>query len=185
MVWVIGHFRKFRKVGREGRARGQICLPKPSATALLSGRRQQVGAPTVPSAFIARSVECGHWCNSCEIMSFMWNHVIHVKSSHSCEIMSFMWNHVIYEKSCNLWEIMSFMWKSCHSCKFLKNHVKSCQIMSIHVNSCNSCHLSLDFSGNSVKCWGGWGGVKYVFPGLRRQLRCQAEGKNSTWIYKL
>jgi hypothetical protein len=34
-------FWKFSKVGGEGKG-GQICLPKPSATALLSGRRQKV-----------------------------------------------------------------------------------------------------------------------------------------------
>jgi hypothetical protein len=63
----------------------------------------------------------------------------------------------------------------------------SCQFMwiyVIHVNLCNSyqfihvnsCCLSLDFSGNSVK-WGEGGRVKYVFPCLQRQLLCQAEGK--------
>jgi hypothetical protein len=58
--------------------------------------------------------------------------------------------------------------------------------MSIHVIHVNSCHVTLDFSGNSVKWavsrrvkWKGGreGGVKYVFLGLRRQLRCLAEGK--------
>jgi hypothetical protein len=43
--------------------------------------------------------------------------------------------------------------------------------------------VSFDFSGNSVKWEGGeGGGIKYVFLGLRRQLRCQAEGKNITKI---
>jgi hypothetical protein len=41
MSWVIGLFQKFTKVGREGGRGGQICLPRPSATALLSGRRQK------------------------------------------------------------------------------------------------------------------------------------------------
>jgi hypothetical protein len=75
-------------------------------------------------------------------MSFMWNHVIHVKSCHSCEIMPFVSNHVIHVI-----------------------HVNSCHFMSIRVNSCHSCHLSLDFSGNSLKLgWVGSGRVKYVFP---------------------
>jgi hypothetical protein len=62
-------------------------------------------------------------------------------------------------------------------------------IRAIHVNSCHSCQFvsfmsirvipvmcHLTFVGDSVK----WvkGGVKYVFLGLPRQLRCQAKGKN-------
>jgi hypothetical protein len=34
-------------------------------------------------------------------MSFMSNHVIHVKSCHSCQIMSFMSNHAIHDFSRN------------------------------------------------------------------------------------
>jgi hypothetical protein len=59
-------------------------------------------------------------------MSFMSNHVIHVKSCHSSQIMPFMLNHVIHVVSCNLV-------KSCHSCQimsFMSNHV-------IHVKSCD------------------------------------------------
>jgi hypothetical protein len=82
-------------------------------------------------------------------MSFMSNHVIHVKSCHSFQILSFMSNHVIHVKSCHSCQIMSFM----------SNHA-------IH-----------DFSRNSVKSGGGRG-VKYVFLSLRRQLCCLAEGKN-------
>jgi hypothetical protein len=109
-------------------------------------------------------------------MSFMSNHVIHVKSCHSCQIMSFMSNHVIHVKSCHSCQIMSFMSnhanhvKSCHSCQimsFMKNHVihvksyhscqscQSCQIMSfisndvIHVKSCHSCQM-MSFMSNNV-----------------------------------
>jgi hypothetical protein len=76
-----------------------------------------------------------------QIMSFMPNHVIHVKSCHSCQIMSFMSNHVIHVKSCPSCQIMSFMSnhaihvKSCHSCQiisFMSNHF-------IHVKSCHLC----------------------------------------------
>jgi hypothetical protein len=64
-----------------------------------------------------------------------------------------------------------------HIIQFMSNHIihVNCQLMSIHVNSR---HLSYRFSENSVKSGGGEGMVKYVFLGLRRQLRCQAEGKN-------
>jgi hypothetical protein len=51
---------------------------------------------------------------------------------------------------------------SCYSCQFMS-------LMSIHVNSC---HVSWKFSKV-----GEGGRVKYVFLGLRRQLRCQAKGK--------
>jgi hypothetical protein len=109
-------------------------------------------------------------------MSFISNHVIHVKSYHSCQIMSFMSNHVIHVKSCHSCQIMLFM----------SNHVKSChscQIMSFMSN-----HAIHDFSRNLVKSGGeGRGGEgggsnmgKYVFLSLRRQLCCQAEGKNES-----
>jgi hypothetical protein len=68
-------------------------------------------------------------CHSCQIMSFMLNHVIHVKSCHSCQIMSFMSNHVIHVKSCHSCQIMSFMSnqviyvKSCQIMSFMSNHV--------------------------------------------------------------
>jgi hypothetical protein len=52
-------------------------------------------------------------------MSFVWNHVILVKSCHSCEIMSFLWNHVIHANSC---QIMSNQ----------VIHVNTCQFTSIH-----------------------------------------------------
>jgi hypothetical protein len=56
-------------------------------------------------------------------------------------------------------------------CHFMSFHVITCHIMSYHV--------SLDY--HSVKSWQGEGRgkVKYVFLGLRRQLCCQAEGKNT------
>jgi hypothetical protein len=84
-------------------------------------------------------------------MSFMSNHVIHVKSCHSCQIMSFMSNHVIHVKSCH----------SCHSSQimsFISNHVihlKSSQIMSFisnHVMHLKSCHASqiMSFMSNHV-----------------------------------
>ena len=41
MSCVIGLFRKFSKVGRGGRE-DQICLPRPSSTASLSGQRQKL-----------------------------------------------------------------------------------------------------------------------------------------------
>jgi hypothetical protein len=58
MSWVIGLFRKFTKVGREGGRGegGQICLPRPLATASLSGRRRKcscgllVGSKFCPAA---------------------------------------------------------------------------------------------------------------------------------------
>jgi hypothetical protein len=68
-------------------------------------------------------------CLSCQIISFMSNHVIHVKSCHSCQIMSFMPNNFIPVKSCYSCQIMSFMSnhvihvKSCHSFQIMSNHV--------------------------------------------------------------
>jgi hypothetical protein len=110
----------------------------------------------VPSAFIPMS---GEWCNSGHISV----PVFHVKSCNSCQIMSFMSNHIIHVKSCHSCQIMPIM----------SNHV-------IHVKSCDVlCHW--DFPGhNSVKSGGEGrkGGVKYVFQGIRRQLRCPAEVKN-------
>jgi hypothetical protein len=106
----------------------------------------------------------------------MSNYAIHVNSCHLRQIMPFVPNHAICAKSCHLYQIMPFVPN--HVIHF--NHAKSChsgQIMSfmsiyvIHVKS-------LDFSRNSVKSGGGRVGVKYVFLSLRRQLRCQAEGKN-------
>jgi hypothetical protein len=70
------------------------------------------------------------------------------------------------------------------------NMANSNQIWQIHVNSCHSCQFMtfMSFYGIHFICHrpfpqiqvsGGWGGgVKYVFLGLRRQLRCLAEGKN-------
>jgi hypothetical protein len=93
--------------------------------------------------------------------------VIHVQPSVQSEITEYC--------HCTFFNFMYFM-------SFLEihaNHVKSCQLcqfMSNHVNLCHLCHLSLNFSGNPVKS--GEGGGKYVFLGLRRQLRCQNEGKN-------
>jgi hypothetical protein len=72
-------------------------------------------------------------CHSCQIMSFMSNHIIHVKSCHSCQIMSFMSNHVIHLKSCQSCQIMSFM----------SNHV-------IHVKTCYSCHIMLFISNHVI-----------------------------------
>jgi hypothetical protein len=86
-----------------------------------------------------------------QIMSFMSNHVIHVKSCHSCHIISYISNHVIHVKSCHSCQIMSFMSnhvihvKSCHSCQiqsFMSNHV-------IHVKSCHSCQI-MSFMSNHV-----------------------------------
>jgi hypothetical protein len=116
-------------------------------------------------------------------MSFISNHVIHIKSCHSCQIMSFMSNYiiyVIYVKSCQSCQIMSFMSnhvihvKSCHSCQimsFMSNH-------GIHVKSCQP-FVILAFSGQTFTKVGREGRVKYVFLGLRRQLRCLAEGKKN------
>jgi hypothetical protein len=126
-------------------------------------------------------------------LSFMSNHVIHVKSCHSCQIMSFMSNHVIHVKSC---QIMSFMSnhvihvKSCHSCQIMSFmskhviHVKSCQlcqVMSNHVIHVKSCHSWLFQEFSKVGRGGEGRGVKKVFLSLRRQLRCLAEGKNANW----
>jgi hypothetical protein len=93
---------------------GHICLPRPSATALLSVQRQQVGAPTVPLAFIAKSgngVNLGTFtsCHSCKFMS-----------CHLCKFMSIHVFHGIV----------------CQACHFMSFHVISCQFMSIYVNSC-------------------------------------------------
>jgi hypothetical protein len=65
--------------------------------------------------------------------------------------MSFLSNHVVYVKSCHSGQMMSY----------------------------HSFHVSL--GQNSVKSGGraGEAGVNYVFLGLRRQLCCQAEGKNT------
>jgi hypothetical protein len=106
-----------------------------------------------------------HGNEDIQIMSFMSNHfiqIIHVKSFHSCQIMSFFSNHVIPVKSCHSCQIMSFM----------SNHV-------IRVKSCLSFVIRA-FSEQTFTKVGreGGGGVKYVFLGLRRQLRCLAEGKN-------
>jgi hypothetical protein len=61
---------------------------------------QQVGAPTVPLAFIARSRD---WCPSTPILM--------LKSCHLCQIMLILSNIVIHVKSCHLCylcQIMSF-----------------------------------------------------------------------------
>jgi CRISPR/Cas system CMR subunit Cmr6 (Cas7 group RAMP superfamily) len=47
--------KKFSKKGVWGV--GGVVVPRPSASASLTGQRQQVGAPTVPSSFIASSQE--------------------------------------------------------------------------------------------------------------------------------
>jgi hypothetical protein len=97
----------------------------------------------------------GMW--SCQIMSLMSNHVIHVKLCHSCQIMSFMSNHVIDVKSCHSCQIMSFMSnhvihvKSCHSCQimsFLSNHV-------IHVSHLGNETMTAitKLNMNSLFCW--------------------------------
>jgi hypothetical protein len=129
----------------------------------------------------------------------MSSHIIHVKSGHSCQIMSFMSNHVIHVKSCHSCQIMSFMsnhfksYQLCQIMSFMSNHVinvKSCfqcQIMSF-MSTYVSHLLFGPFPGkHSVKSGGeGRGGegrgVKKVFLSLRRQLRCLAEGKKTTFL---
>jgi hypothetical protein len=54
MSFVIGLFRKFSKVGV---GKGQICLPRPSATATLSGRRQKDGK--ILEKLVNSVPECG------------------------------------------------------------------------------------------------------------------------------
>jgi hypothetical protein len=66
---------------------------------------KKVGAPTVPSSVILESVL--FLVKLCQIMLFMSNHDIHVKSCFLCQIMSFMSNHVIHVKSCHSSQIMS------------------------------------------------------------------------------
>jgi hypothetical protein len=118
----------------------------------LSNRRRKFVVKTSRCPYCAFGFHCKFrgmrslkLCHSCQIMSFMSNHVIHVKSRHSSQIMLFMLNHVIHVISCNLV-------KSCHACQimsFMSNHVihlKSChssqimQFMSKHVIHVKSCH---------------------------------------------
>jgi hypothetical protein len=114
----------------------QIRFPRPYATLSLSCQRQQVGAPTVPSAFIARSwkwsqsrhISCH--INLCKSGKLLAIHLIHVIS---CHFMSFIQIYVIHANSC-------------HSCKFMSFML----IHVIRVNSCHSCFVSFAFSGNSV-----------------------------------
>jgi hypothetical protein len=48
-------------------------------------------------------------CHSCQIISFMSNHVIHVKSCHSCQIMSFMsWVIGLFRKFSKVGEGQAF-----------------------------------------------------------------------------
>jgi hypothetical protein len=124
-------------------------------------------------------------------------HVIHVIFCHSCKFISF---HVILRHYVILCHSMSFYVILCHrmssyvischlmsfhviSCHFMSFHVISCHFMSFHViscHSCHSCHVSFNFSGNSVK-WGSGRWVKYVL-GLLRQLRCRVKRKNRASI---
>jgi hypothetical protein len=99
-------------------------------------------------------------------------HVIHVISCYLVSISLL----VIYVISCHF---MSFHVISCH---FLSFPVISCHFMSFHVIKFQivSYHVSLGFCDHhSIKSGRGRGRgrVKYVFLGLWRQLRCQAEGK--------
>jgi hypothetical protein len=75
------------------------------------------------------------------------------------------------------------------TCHVMSCHVMSCHVMSCHVMSCHfmSFHVRHFISFHVTSCVivafkkaGGRGRAKYVFPGLRRQLRCQAEGKYKT-----
>jgi hypothetical protein len=77
--------------------------------------------------------------------------------------------HVVKSLSVNviIGHIMSFYLIKCY---FISYHVILCHIMSYHI----MCHW--DFSDHLLTKSGG--GVKYVFLGLWRQLRSQAEGKN-------
>jgi hypothetical protein len=95
-------------------------------------------------------------CSSCQIMQFMSNHAVHVKSCSSCQIMSFMSIYAIHVKSCHSCQVMSFMsW-------FIWLYLK----------------ISKDGRVGGSKGGREGRGVKYIFLGLRRQLRCLAEGKN-------
>jgi hypothetical protein len=101
---------------------------------------------------------------SCLFMSF---HVI------SCHFRSF---HAI------LCHFISFHFISFH---FISFHVISCHFMSYHIISFHviSCHIKCHRTFphcHSIKLGGVRGWVKYVFLSLRRQLRCQAKGKDGS-----
>jgi predicted transcriptional regulator len=89
---VISLFREIRKAG----GGGKIYLPKPSATALLSGQRQFIHVKSRQiMLFVSNYVICVKLCqimsyHSIHVKSFMSNHIIHVKSCHLCQIMSLM-----------------------------------------------------------------------------------------------
>jgi hypothetical protein len=84
-------------------------------------------------------------CHSCHSCHFMVMHV------HFCQFASLMSFNVI---NCNFMAFYGIHENSCYSCKFMSfmpidvNSCYSCQFVSIYVNSC---HVSLYFSGNSVK----------------------------------
>jgi hypothetical protein len=115
-------------------------------------------------------------------MSFMSNHEIHVKSR---QIMLFVSKYVIYVKSCDIMSNHDINVKSFHSCQikpFMSNHV-------IQIKSCPSCQIMSLMSFvielfRKFSKTGGGGEVKYVFVSLRRQLRCQAEGKKPASHFK-
>jgi hypothetical protein len=147
-------------------------------------------------SFMSHVSHVNSW-HSCQFMAFMSIHGIHVNLSHPCQFMAFMSIYGIYVNS---YQFMIFMSihvihvNSCHSCQFMSllsihvihvNSCHSCQFMSIHVHPWHLCqfielmscviHLFYKFSKVGAEREGR---VKYVFLGLRRQVRCQAEGKN-------
>jgi hypothetical protein len=75
--------------------------------------------------------------------------------------------------------VRSFHFISCHYViDLVSYHVIKCHIMSYHAPSCHiMCHWT--FRTSFHLSWeGGVGVAKHIFLGHRRQLRCQAEGKN-------
>jgi hypothetical protein len=81
---------------------------------------------------------------------------------------------IVFDYSPGIQRFLPYYAFSCHnltillfviSCIFMSFYVILCRLMPFHVSLD---HLSLKSGG----------GVKYVFLGLRRHLRCQAKGKN-------
>jgi hypothetical protein len=107
-----------------------------------------------------------------------WTGVIDVKSCHSCQITTFMSNHVNSRCSC---QITRFLSKLCQNMSNQVVHFISCP-------SCHSCQIMslmsfvIGLFRKISKVWGGGRRGQIVFLGLWRQLCCQAEGKNKRLV---